>query len=236
MDEAELGLGRRYAPDARDNAYPMRAAIGDTSRLVLPKSRHWWAGETLDQGPTSSCVGHAWRGFLSCAPLKTRTGPDAFEIYDAAQKIDEWPGEDYDGTSVRAGAKVLAERGHLEQYLWAHDAQTAKEWILLRGPIVFGTYWYRSMNRPDVDGFVEVKGAPSGGHAYLGVGYSTKRAAFRILNSWGPDRYGQRGRAWIRESDMDRLIREWGEACTAVERRIVKPPTVAMPGEALVVG
>ena len=39
---------------------------------------------------------------------------DGFWLYHEAQKVDEWPGEDYDGTSVRAGLDILRKRGHCE--------------------------------------------------------------------------------------------------------------------------
>jgi hypothetical protein len=36
---------------------------------------------------------------------------DARDIYYRARRIDEWPGEAYDGTSVRAGLDVVREEG-----------------------------------------------------------------------------------------------------------------------------
>ncbi len=37
----------------------------------------------------------------------------AFKVYKRAQQLDEWPGEDYGGSSVNAACKVLRERGFI---------------------------------------------------------------------------------------------------------------------------
>jgi hypothetical protein len=97
------GLGRRHAPDARDTRHLMRRVVGDVPAYVLPSFRYYRTAQTLDQGPFPHCVGYSWRQWLSSAPLMTKTGPSAVEIYRQAQQVDEWPGEMYDGTSVRGG-------------------------------------------------------------------------------------------------------------------------------------
>ncbi len=101
------GLGRLHAPDERDARFPLRALVAEPP--AQRQFRYFIVGPVLDQGSTSSCVGHAWRAFLSAAPLMTRGGPDALALYRRAQEVDEWPGAEpaYYGTSVRAGAKVL---------------------------------------------------------------------------------------------------------------------------------
>jgi hypothetical protein len=43
--------------------------------------------------------------------LLNRQRYDAPWLYHRAQQIDEWPGENYDGTSVRAGLDVLRTEG-----------------------------------------------------------------------------------------------------------------------------
>lgn len=213
------GLGRRPAPDERDRGYPMRAAL---PREMPPNTRYWRGGQILNQGPYPHCVGYAWRQWMNSAPIMTRqqSGPDAVRIYGEAQKVDEWPGEGYDGTSVRAGVKVLQSLGHVEQYLWAWDMPTIRDFVLLRGPVVLGTVWTSQMFTPDRAGFLWAFGDEVGGHAYMAIGYSSERKAFRCVNSWGRG-WGQSGRFWLHEGEMAKLMERWGEACAAVERKVV---------------
>lgn len=214
------GLGRIYAPDERDWLLAA-VAVEPVAEPITRRRPFYHTGSTLDQGPHPTCVGHAWRQWLSSARLMTRSGPGAVEIYQAAQKADEWDGEGYAGTSVRAGAKVLQAGGHIKSYLWAYDVESMREWIVSgMGTIVLGTNWYRGMMQPDQRGYIVPGGSSVGGHAYLCVGYSPGRAAFRIINSWS-SQWGENGRAWIDQQDMAGLLAQQGEACMAVERRAV---------------
>jgi C1A family cysteine protease len=147
------------------------------------------------------------------------------EIYCAAQKRDPWVGDcdnpQYDGTSVRAGAKYLQELGYVGEYLWAFNSTDVTNWLLSgKGPIVLGTVWYNSMFYPDEKGIVPVhpESGGAGGHAYLVVGANLDKGMIRIVNSWGTG-WGQNGRAWIKLTDLDKLLQQQGEACTAIEIR-----------------
>jgi hypothetical protein len=205
-------LGRLVSKDGRDKRFLLqrKSAVGI-------ESRHWYMPSALDQGNTSSCVGHAWAHWLMAGPTTNKLPFTAFEIYHRAQKVDEWPGESYDGTSVRGGAKVLQTEGRVSSYSWAFDAETVVNHVLTTGPMVLGTSWYRSMFTPhDKTGVMEISGPNDGGHAYLIAGVSRKTGLARILNSWGLG-WAQKGRAWLRLSDLERLILEDGEACVAVE-------------------
>lgn len=214
-------LGRIEHPDPKDKNYLMRSLLA-----VVPTKteRFYRTGPTLNQGETGTCVGHGWRQHLSSAVLMTKTGPDAFTIYDEACLLDPWPDNDHGdrqfGTSVRAGVEALRKRGHIANYVWANDAATVRDWLLLdKGVVVVGTYWLEGMDKPDKFGFIHATGGVRGGHCYTIVGYSTKRNAFRLLNSWGLA-WGENGRAWIGFDDLDWLIKNHGEACTAVEQPV----------------
>lgn len=211
------GLGRLPSLDERDRQF----LLSVPAEVELKPYRYYRTGPVLDQESTPMCVGFAWRQWISSALLMTKTGPAAETIYTEAQNLDEWEGIAYEGTSVRGGAKALQARGHVNVYSWAFDATTIRNWILSDGgTVVVGSNWYVDMFNPQ-NGFIKPGGDLAGGHAYLVVGYSTDREAFRILNSWGRD-WGEGGRAWISFEDMSRLILEDGEACTAQEIKIVQ--------------
>jgi hypothetical protein len=77
---------------------------------LKPRSRsdppEWWS--FYDQGQEGACVGFGSARMMS---LLNRRRYDARWLYHEAQKMDEWPGEDYDGTSVRAAMDVLRTEG-----------------------------------------------------------------------------------------------------------------------------
>ncbi len=236
------GFGRRFQADPRDHNYLMRRMLPQVSAVKLPTKKTWAIAKTaLDQGNTGTCVGHGWRNFLRCAPIRTtKPDPSAFTIYREAVLLDPWKENDGEaklpdndpglqsGTTVRAGAQALDARSLLKSYVWAFDLQTAVEWALTQGPVVLGTNWYSSFN-PDAEGIVHITPTAKveGGHCYLWRGADTKRALALCSNSWG-DGWGKSGEFYLPFRDLERLIHEDGEVCSAVQQRLkahaVMPP------------
>lgn len=217
-----FGLGRNMVPDLRDLDFPMASAIPKTSSRT---NRYWNAeGAWLNQENFPHCVGASWTHYLKDGPVTYDKKVDmayASQLYREAQKVDQWPGENYDGTSVRAGAQILQSRGLLGTYTWAYDAKTVIKALLEVGPVVVGTVWTMSMFRPDPTGLLNVSGKAAGGHAYLLNGVNTKTERVRIKNSWGRG-WDDNGFALLSFTDLDRLLKAQGEACLAVE--IENPP------------
>lgn len=219
------GLGRRVQFDARSRAFPIRALVESQK----PRSYTWRVDAWLDQGETPSCVGHAWAHELCARPTTTIVDePYAMRLYHEAQKVDEWPGEDYDGTSVLAGAKVCKTLGHYHEYRWAFGLEDLVLALGHAGPVVLGIAWHEDMFEPDGDGRIRPTGAIAGGHAILAhaVGIKTKTRPVPqiwLWNSWGPG-WGLAGRAWISWDDLELLLHEEGEACVPLQRQKVSTP------------
>lgn len=217
------GLGRLPAPDPRDMAYGLAAAPAlRSSKAALEPNRrfrYWWpSGWWGDQGYTPHCVGYAWSHLLEDGPTTHRPfgagqGPiiDPYIIYRQAQTLDEWAGEQYDGTSVRAGAKYLQREGLIRNYFWIHNLNDLAQTVLHRGPVVAGTWWYEDMFWPDELGFIKPTGWAVGGHAFLINGVNLDRKVFRIKNSWGRT-WGKIGHAYVSFDDMQVLM-YGGEFC-----------------------
>lgn len=216
MTTLPFKMGRIHQPDPRDHNFLMASQMPEKAARTSVTYR---TGPVLDQGQTPMCVGMAWRDWLSAALVMEKGGPAAPVIYADAQQRDGMA-LPHDGSTVRAGAQALQALGYVQAYGWAFDATTLRNWLLLgKGSVVVGTNWYDAMFEPDAKGFCRVGGSIAGGHAYLCIGYSAPRQAFRFLNSWGLG-WGQKGRFWISFSDFDRLLHENGECCTAIEQRV----------------
>jgi hypothetical protein len=214
-------FGRLYIPDPRDAKYPIRQCLAKLQKKRMPIRRLWrddfWTG---DQGDLPACVGYSWTGWLEAAPVRpiTTKSPciNPVLVYKEAQKVDEWPGENYQGTSVRAGAKVLQSRGYIKSYHWALVIQDIIQAVLMLGPVVVGTDWYAQMSDLRPGNIMRARGELLGGHAYLLSGADRRRKLFRVRNSWGLN-WGKKGRAVIPFNDMARLLQAQGEACLAIE-------------------
>ena len=233
-------LGRMFIPDVRDNQYliknnfelirtkintlikrPTNKPQPTPSPSPKPMIRYWnpdgWWG---NQGDRPYCVGYSWAHWIEDGPVEHSgiapiISPEL--IYSQAQKLDEWPGENYNGTSVRGGAKFLKNQNVIDTYYWAFDVDTLIKTVFELGPVVVGTNWYRSMFKPDRNGVIRATGGIVGGHAYVINGVDKTKKLFRIKNSWGKN-WGVNGHAFISFVDMKKLINQNGEICIAVEK------------------
>lgn len=217
-------MGRLYAADERDRGFPAGAILTATTARAM----EWWdEGWHGDQMFDPHCVAFAWAHWLADGPRpislfeSRRPGVDTTELYCEAQKRDPWPGDCdnplYDGTSVRAGAKVLQSWGHIREYRWSYTATEVAQAILTLGPVIVGTLWYQGMSYPDREGVMHITGSPEGGHAYVVNAVNLDTGLFRIKNSWGRD-WGLHGRAYISLDNMQTLLDAFGDACIPIQR------------------
>jgi hypothetical protein len=211
-------LNRTPNPDPRDQKFLIKNHFR-LNRVQLSQkywdANVWWG----DQGDTPHCVGYSWAHWFEDGPVLHIGRPPKIKpnkIYENAQRLDEWAGEDYEGTSVRGGVKYLKSVGAVRSYYWAFDINTIAQYILNYGPVVVGTDWTDGMFEPDKTGLIRASGSIAGGHAYVLNGVDTRTKRFRIKNSWGRS-WGVQGHAFIRFSDMATLIARQGEACVAKE-------------------
>jgi hypothetical protein len=148
---------------------------------------HWRLWYNQDR---NSCVGFSTSRVMS---LLNRRKYDANWLYDQALKIDEWPGEADEGTSVRAGLEVLRTLGHR----WVTGDKTRPEHI------DEGISAYRWMSSA-----VEVRSVLKNPRA-------DRIGAVPLLNSWGTS-YPQR--VWLPDEALDFLLSSRGEAGTVTDR------------------
>lgn len=224
-----LPLGWRPGPvDPRDE--PLTPHV---ERLAVPRitgQQTWDNPLRLDQGREGACVGFGWTGFLNAKPMVHRLHSSwATNLYHQITENDEWAGDwrtGQEGTSVRSGAKMVQQKGYINNFAFTETVQEMVTWLLNVGPIVVGVAWYSQMDNPSAqNGWrCEASGYVRGGHCVVvnkvvwGVTGEPNRMGFD--NSWGLQ-WGFQGGAWLYEPDCNHLFVDDpdGVACTAVEER-----------------
>lgn len=207
------------------------------------RSYTWSCSIYNDQGYEGACVGFAWSHELSARPKIIPTYTEGAQaIYHRAQDLDEWEGNDYDGTSVLAGIKAVQEMKNsygkplIKEYRWAFGVQDTLRVIGYQGPVVLGVNWYEEMFYPDSTGLISASGEVAGGHAILANGVKIvkvdplaartwdnvdkDKSLVRLHNSWGIS-YGNGGDVFVSVADLEFLLDEQGEACIPTIRSVL---------------
>jgi hypothetical protein len=205
--------------DERSRSFNIRPLL---PTIFKPRGYTWRipAGRyVLDQGQEGACVGFSFAHDLLARPVVV---PDVYElqakqIYNLAKTLDPWEGENYEGTSVLAGAKALMQLGFLAEYRWAFTLDDLTAAIGYKGPAVLGVWWREGMLNPDADGFIHYTGEIVGGHAIMCNAVNVKKGFFTLTNSWG-HWWGHAGACYISAADMALMLADDGEACIPVKR------------------
>ncbi|TGD73486.1 peptidase C1 [Mangrovimicrobium sediminis] len=240
MDPDKLPMLGGYAlnatsdePDSRDWMYlppptPMARYIAKPSGLYI-----------MDQKSEGACTGFGLAAVINMLnqqrSLKVNVSPRM--LYEMARKYDEWPGEEYSGSSCRGAIKGFASMGVCRESLWpyrdgkpgelsvdaAKDARgnTIGAYYRLRprisdfhaalneaGAIFCSAQVHNGWGKSAVqDGTIDLRPGITGGHAFAIVGYTNK--GFWVQNSWGKT-WGKGGLAlWSYEDWYQNLQDAW---------------------------
>src|SRR5688572_16493772 len=183
----------------------------------------------LDQGSEGACTGFGLATVVNYL-LRTRTrhpdpdGVSPYLLYHLARRYDEWPGEDYSGSSARGAMKGWHKHGVCSFELYKKDGRISGSVIedCVRRPL--GAYF--RVNHKDIvamhaaitevgilyataqvhagwqsipqSGLIPLKSEMLGGHAFVLVAYDSE--GFWLQNSWGSD-WGTDGFAKISYDD-----------------------------------
>ncbi|MGE0415582.1 MAG: hypothetical protein AB7O80_02150 [Acetobacteraceae bacterium] len=199
-------------PDIRDLPYqptlrPMAARLLPPADLAI-----------LDQGQDGACTGFALAAVVNLLIVRnTRQGRrvSPHMLYRMAKMYDEWPGEDYEGSSLRGALRGFFNNGACADGLWgktteafaslaaAKDARRTALGAYFRLRPVLSDY-HAALNETGViyasagvhSGWDNPPGGnipPKAGgplHAFAIVGYD--ETGFWVQNSWGAD-WGKSG-------------------------------------------
>jgi hypothetical protein len=215
--------------------YPFRLAMPRTvetaeNTLDLPHEYR----PKYNQGNEGACGGFSgsWAGSID-----NHRYYDARWLYKEAQKIDEWPGEDYEGTSVRAVLDVLKDVGHrriyrgiskeaspaegISEFRWALTVDEVRTALAGGRPVILGIEWFDVFDKPEKRGhqwwLPEPIGYIAGGHAICCYGVSDRRQAVKLVNSWG----SSYPLTWLPYATLEKLLRGFeypGEAAVIMDR------------------
>lgn len=190
-------------------------------------------GTIRNTGPEGTTVGFAIAYAIQAA-IKEKTNNtvkiSARGIYVLAKKYDEWPGKDYEGTSVTGGLKAVQEVGAYLEEDWPYSDKAIPEPepkpaykilgysefknieqilnALRKNKVVIATIQVTDdFNKTDKDGRVTVK-LPLrtiGGKAICIVGYNADNAQFKFANDWGTS-WGLNGFGFIKDTDLTNIL------------------------------
>lgn len=185
--------------------YP-KEELGNAANML----KQYVRGPVLDQGSEGACVGFSATNFLRGGPklsFRNSTTAELNQIatkyYHLFQKNDEWPGEDYSGTSVSAAVKAMAQEGLIEAGAMTRDLDVQDKFLINESSLMLASDWFEGMYRTDAKGFISATGRKVGGHAYWQFGLSKWKTKY-IYNSWGSS-YGFGGVGYISRADSEWL-------------------------------
>lgn len=207
------------APDLRDRIY--EPALVELALSMPP------AGPDMspiqNQGQEGACTGFALSSAITLLnkirhqrlspPVDVPIASPRM-LYEMAKINDEWPGEDYEGSSIRGALKGFSHNGACslqaapyvagepDWHLTVHQAKDARKtglgaYYRLRpeltdyhaalnetGVIIVSARVHRGWQNPP-RGDIKPSHISEGGHAFIIVGYD--QTGFLIQNSWGED-------------------------------------------------
>lgn len=203
--------------------------------MNLPQSVNWKCPIVVDQGSEGSCVGHGWVNVLASGPqsIPDMDHETAVVLYHDAQKLDPWEGGAYpgatpfyEGTTVSSGGKACMANGYIGGFCWSFEFFDFLVGVAHFSPAAIGVNWKAGMQNTDDNGFIHYDGDTMGGHCVCidqleikdpyNINYETDYAAGP--NSWGDD-WGNSGRFRISLGDLEKALKDNGEACFPLAKR-----------------
>jgi hypothetical protein len=212
-------LGRHVHFDERSKSFRVKLDSVPTDLV----SKTWKRTiKPFDQGQIGSCTGNGAVGLLATEPYKQKykryNEKLAVKVYSLASSIDEFPGQyppEDTGSSVLASMKALQKLTLCKNYHWCLGLDDVLKTLSHVGPVSVGVNWYEGFDSPDATGRVTVSGQIRGGHCFEILGIDVENKLVIAENSWGAG-WGVQGRFNFSFDDLDRLLKEEGEAATVI--------------------
>ncbi len=150
---------RQDSPDLRDRPY-------EPALIPLaPELDHRDPDFVLDQGREGACTGFGAAAVINMllANQGSNRRVSARMLYEMAQKHDEWPGEDYDGSSCRGAIRGWKNMGVCSDELWPYDANKPGSFSIAKAKdarsTILGAYYRLRPNLNDYHAALNETGA-----------------------------------------------------------------------------
>jgi hypothetical protein len=218
-------------PDDRDWIY-QPALIQLEKSVPIPDTL-----KILDQKSEGACTGFAVAAVINrlYALSNQDIAVSPRMLYEMAKRHDEWPGEDYDGSSLRGVIHAWKNMGVCQDTLWPYKIRKKGDLTIARakdaknhsigayyrlkpsitdfhtalnevGIIAVSANVHKGWDNPQ-KGKIRHYKKPEGGHAFAVVGYN--EIGFWVQNSWGPA-WGDNGVAlWTYEDWIANVMDAW---------------------------
>ena len=214
-----LSIERKHCISHRQYSGPVYCAEMPTHHTLVTRRN----GKILISG---NCTGNAVVGLLATHPNDIDGIADntnfseglAVNLYSRATELDQYVGTyppDDTGSSVLSAMKAAKEYLLIEEYRWCFGLEDVLRTLSYVGPVAIGVNCYAGFYRPDSKGLIKISGERRGGHAVELLGIDAKNKVVWGINSWGRW-WGKCGRFCMSFDDLNRLLKERGEAVTIV--------------------
>jgi hypothetical protein len=215
--------GKEFLLNTRPDTVDFRDRMYVATLVTVPSERDlslWHSADVpvRDQGREGACTGYALATVADYL-LRTRQPGSAgiaavspHMLYEMAKRYDEWPGEDYSGSSARGAMKGWFQHGVCSDKAWPEPGgvlSAARRTDALERPL--GAYFrvdhtdlvamhaalsevgvlyatglvHDGWRHPGHDGLIKPDAQVLGGHSFAIVGFD--REGLWIQNSWGGD-------------------------------------------------
>ena len=139
--------------DARPDTLDFRDRMFEPTLIEVPTKRplanYQQVGvPILDQGQEGACTGFGLATVIHYLLLTRKVVPDKEQIsprmlYDMARRYDEWPGENYSGSSARGAMKGWYKHGICSRKHWVYNGAVEKQ-----DPALFSKRFGDALRRP----------------------------------------------------------------------------------------
>jgi hypothetical protein len=242
------GLGRVFDGHDERNLREENLARPLLARRELRDIDRYWPMPSyltrpLDQGNTPECTGFGSAHELALGPIQVAgiTADYAHDRYLRNVATDNAAGRFFSGGGATVAATMRAAKADrlITGYVWNRGLTDTVDALTNIGPVCLGTTWRDGMFDPSPEGLLRCVGDDAGGHFYVLAARVRNHPQFGrgcwMVQSWGKWGVGvpqlglSTGCAFIRDGDLENLLKQTGESVIMRDFFLVPPTPPAAP-------